>query len=233
MGEAEEQADGEEIEMKMFNPPLKMGNWLITMKMKEVIKEEECQAGENRLPNGGGLNGLETVSLAVMGLGEQGGGEEAKRIRAGEEGLQLNVGLEKRIRGGVKEQSQVESMGGLEDPRSIISKRMDSKDGEEDPLSRCLLHRLFQNRKINWGFAGMDKNASGAQTVDLHIPGTIKSSKGQLRAWATNSKTREKNQETNYETTSKTWRVNCKGGLGGMMTDISMGEEMGIAIQGM
>ena len=38
MGEAEEQADGEEIEMKMLNPPLKMGNWLITMKMKEVIK---------------------------------------------------------------------------------------------------------------------------------------------------------------------------------------------------
>ena len=160
MGEAEDQADGEEIEMKMLNPPLKMGNWLITMRMKEMIKEKECQAGENHLPNGGGLNGLETVGLGVMGLGEgqHGGGEEAKMIRAWEEGLQLNVGLEKRIRGGVKEQGK--SMGGLEDPRSILSQRVDSKDGEEDLLSLFLLHRQ----------------------VDFNIPGTSNSSRGQLRA---------------------------------------------------
>ena len=162
MGEAEDQADGEEIEMKMLNPPLKMGNWPITMKMKEMIKEKECQAGENRHPNGGGLNGLETVSLGVMGLGEgqHGGGEEAKMIRAWEEGLQLNVGLEKKNRGGVKKPGQGESVGGLEDLPSILSQRVDSKDGEEDLLSLFLLHRQ----------------------VDFNIPGTINSSRGQLGA---------------------------------------------------
>ena len=40
-------------------------------------------------------------------------------------------------------------MGGLGDPRSTLFKRVDSKDGEEDPLSLYLLHRLFWSRKIN------------------------------------------------------------------------------------
>ena len=94
MVEAEEQADGEETEMKILSPLLKMGSWLITMRMKEAIKGKERRPGESRLQNGGGVGGLEIVSKGVMGLGEgqQRGGEEAKKIRAGEEGLQLKVG---------------------------------------------------------------------------------------------------------------------------------------------
>ena len=82
MGEAEEQADGEETEMKILSPPLKMGSWLITMRMKEVIKGKKHQYGKSLLRNGGGVSGLETVSIGVMGPGEgqQRDGEEAKKI---------------------------------------------------------------------------------------------------------------------------------------------------------